>query len=185
MDTKWTGAIVTIVCAVIGFGGGMLGQKFTTERSVYLERLDNINALRSETYVNFFAAMAKLEQARDFGFENYGQLMDNRPDNDELAEKLETLLWAYHTETKEARMRLAAFAPTDMVHRLADYYRERFPQGPCDNSWKRDVQTYLALRRELLVDIEQQAVAPEQLFLLMWNCDPDITGTGQTTPKKE
>ena len=72
-------------------------------------------------------------------------------------------------------MKLAAFGPTELVHNLANYYRERYAPRPCTESWRRDVLTYLAMRKELLADIEEKDVEPEEMFLLMWNCDPRIS----------
>jgi len=91
-----------------------------------------------------------------------------------LAAKLETVLWEYHLETKEARMKLAAFAPSELVEALADYYKENFSQDPCSTSWESDVRTYLAMRQELLADIETKDVQPERMYLLMWNCQPPM-----------
>ena len=179
------GAFATVVGAIIGFAGGVIGQQLSTERAIRLERLDNITSLRSETYVDFFSAMARFEQARQFGYESYEEFVDNKPENDELAKRLETTLWGYHEETKEARMRLAAFAPTELVHALADYYRERFTQRPCHSSWERDVVTYLAMRKELLAGIEKNDVSPEQMFLLMWNCNPLVAKGGDDALGRE
>lgn len=179
MDAKWIGAIALILGALIGFAGGVQEHHFAKERAIHLERLDNINSLRSETYVNFFAAMAKLQQARQFEYEHYDQLIKNRPEDSELAARLETVLWEYHAETKEARMKLAAFAPTELVEALADYYRDNFSQKPCSTSWKSDVQTYLAMRQGLLADIETKDVKPEKMFLLMWACRPPMSEGGE------
>jgi hypothetical protein len=187
VDVKSIGAIATVVGAAIGFAGAVVGQHFATERAIFLERLDNINALRAETYVEFFSAMAKLEQSRQFGYESYNAFLGNKPEDDRLSERLENALWVYHEAAKEARMKLAAFAPTELVNALADYYRERYSPRECDVTWKRDALTYLAMRRELLDGIEENDVEPEQLFLLMWNCDPrKINGARDTAvPDKE
>jgi|GEM_PF-4121072 len=162
MNTKWITTVTTLIVAIIGFTAGMLGEHFRTERAVMIERLENITNLRSETYVDFFAAQAKLRQVREYS-----------SNNDEFRDKVAKISWEYELGTKEGRMKLAAFAPTSVVEALAIYYKNKDEFKPCSSSWKSDVRTYLEMRDELLEGIEDKKVDPALLYLLMWDCMPE------------
>ncbi|WP_339138062.1 MAG: hypothetical protein WGN25_07615 [Candidatus Electrothrix sp. GW3-4] len=191
MDTKWVRTITTIVAASIGFGGGVLGQYFATERAISIERLKNINSLRSKAYIDFFAAQAKLQQARQDGYSSYRDLIKGQSEQQghiedgQLAARLEKTLWEYEIETKEARMKLAAFAPTELVEELADYYRKYYPSRPCDPSWEDDVRAYLAMRQELLADIEPKNIKKEKMYSLMWGCQPTASKNEDASKSEE
>ena len=174
MDAKWIiGAVGSVLAVIVGFVGGVMKERSATERAIYIERLDNINMLRSATYIDFFTATAKYLQAREYEYGDYGSFIKEKPDDAELSDRLEKALWEYHVETKEARLKLAAFAPTEIVEALSDYYRERYnPENLCSPFWTSDVGTYLAMRRELLAGIESEEVDPEKMYLLMFNCRP-------------
>ena len=172
MSDKWGKIGVPILIAIIGFAGGVLGHKMASDRSKYIEKLDNINSHRFETYQNFFSALAKYKQAQDYGYDSYYEFINNKPEDHKLAERLEITLWEYHMGVKEARFKIAAFAPRELVEALADYYVETSKMPQCSPSWKSDVKTYLAMRKELLDGIESVDVDPAKMYVLMFNCIP-------------
>lgn len=169
MDAKW----IAVIAALIGFVSGITIQQMTTIRSIHMESLDNINTLRSQTYVDFLKAMAKYQEVRSHGVEESEDIIKRYPDDTELSSRLQKTLREAKAETKEARLRLAIFAPDDVVRRLASYYRDHFHQERCRMSlkrWEADVQTSLAMRKSLLAGVETDSVDPDDLYLLMWNC---------------
>jgi hypothetical protein len=181
MNAKWLAAIGfgSIAAAVIGFVGGVLGQYYSAQQAARLERYKTVASLRSATYVDFFSAQAKLQQARAHGFDNYGQWLSVKQEesggsSDPMFAQLGQLLWDYELATKAARMKLAAFAPTEVVEALSDYYRDNhLPQSnTCHANWRADARTYAAMRGDLLEGLESRSVDQRKLYLLMWNCRP-------------
>ena len=74
-------------------------------------------------------------------------------------------------------MKLAAFAPTQVVEALAKYYMALpHDEEKCPPIWNLDVQTYLEMRNALLDGIESKPVTPAQLYFLMWDCQPEERG---------
>lgn len=181
MNAKWLGLIGAIAAAVIGFVGGVLGQHYSADRAARLERYKTVAILRSATYVDLFSAQAKLQQARTYGFGNYGEWLSAKEgESGGLPEpqfvQLGQLLWEYELATKAARMKLAAFAPTGVVEALSDYFRDnQLPESDdnkCHVNWRADARTYAAMRGELLNGLESRPVDERKLYLLMWNCRP-------------
>lgn len=181
MDAKWLGVVGAIAAAGIGFIGGVLGQYYSAEQAARLERYKTVASLRSATYVDFFPAQAKLQQARAHGLDNYGQWLSVKEEAsggspDPLFVQLGQVLWEYEMDTKAARMKLAAFAPTVVVEALSDYYRGNYlPESDintCPVNWKDDARTYAAMRDDLLEGLESRPVDERKLYLLMWNCRP-------------
>lgn len=176
MNAKWIGLTGTLAAAVVGFTGGFLGQHYSAERTALLERYRTVAALRSDTYVEFFTAQGQLQQARQFGLHSYGQWLDARNEAadspDPVLEMLGPLLWQSELKTKEARMKLAAFAPTQMVEALSDYYVAQYGASRCDATWEDDAKVYASLRNDLLDGLEADSVDLRKLYFLMWNCTP-------------
>jgi len=181
MDAKWLGVVGAIAAAGIGFVGGMLGQHYSAEQAARLERYKTVASLRSATYVDLFSAQAKLQQARPYGLGNYREWLSAKEGKsgglpDPLFAQLGQLLWEYELNTKAARMKLAAFAPTVVVEALSDYYRDNYlPESDynkCHVNWRADARTYAAMRGELLEGLESRPVDERKLYLLMWNCRP-------------
>lgn len=186
MDAKWLGVVGSITAAGIGFVGGVLGQQYSAERAARLERYKTVASLRSATYVDFFSAQAKLQQARTYHFDSYEKwlLEKKKGESGGLPEsqfsQLGQLLWEYELETKATRMKLAAFAPTGVVEALSDFFRDNYlPKSPksdkkneCDTNWRADARTYAEMRGDLLEGLESRLVDERKLYLLMWNCIP-------------
>src|SRR5574337_880264 len=109
MDAKWLGVVGSITAAGIGFVGGVLGQQYSAERAARLERYKTVASLRSATYVDFFSAQAKLQQARTYHFDSYEKwlLEKKKGESGGLPEsqfsQLGQLLWEYELETKATR----------------------------------------------------------------------------------
>jgi len=173
MGTKLKDFGIPLITALMGGFFGFLGQHWSTERAIYLERLQHVHALRTQAYVNFFEAGADLNQAREFGIGSYAEYLSKKETLDpELNRRLEPAIWDYQTKMKKARFMLAATASAPVVSSLAKYYRQEFPSGPAPGSWRTDVETYLNMRRELLKDIDEQEVLPADAYLLLFNADP-------------
>src|SRR5574337_346721 len=180
MDAKWLGVVGSIAAAGIGFVGGVLGQHYSAERAARLERYKTVASLRSTTYVDFFSAQAKLQQARAYGFDNYKKWLSvkkgkSRGSLDPRFVQLGQLLWEYELDTKAARLKLAAFAPTEVVEALSDYFQHYLPESDrnkCPVNWRADARTYVAMRSDLLEGLESRPVDERKLYLLMWNCRP-------------
>lgn len=184
MDAKWIGLLAAAVAAAAGFAGGVYSDHYATKRAVRLERLENLTALRASTYLDFFRAQAKLQQYRQrgalepFGGDRTGGEPQAEPDGSRPADRLQDLRWQYELETKEARMKMAAFAPAALVEAMAEYFLALGPLPPCDSVWDRDVRIYTEMRREILAGLESDEVEPAKMYLLMWNCRPPTLTAG-------
>lgn len=167
-----TAIIAALISLIGGIFTGYMVQKLTTERSIYVERLKNVNALRSQAYMLFFDAVANYNQARNFGYEGYGDLFTKEINDSLLYKRIENVLWDYHSKMKKARIMLAASAPTSVIESLVQYFRERYDHDEAEETWEYDARTYLELREELLKDIEEKKVSAEDMYLLMFDDDP-------------
>lgn len=102
--------LMPVITAGIGLLGVFVGANISQDTAWRVKKLEALQALRSETYIDFFTAQAKLQHA-------------NTLSGDENTEEKKKLLDEYGLQAKEARFRLAAFAPAAVVKSLAGYYR--------------------------------------------------------------
>jgi hypothetical protein len=167
-----------ILPSMLGLFTGILSLNFSAQRTLYLERLKYLNTLRQQAYILFIDAQADQNQARMFGVENYSDYLYKKSNdtllknNPQFDKRIEETIWNYHSKMKKAKISLATCAPTPMIEALADYYRKYFPLEKAPNNWNKDVKIYIELRNNLLKDIENNNVKPEDMYLIMFDCDP-------------
>jgi len=153
---------ISIVIAFIGFAGAYLGATIGASSSYQVQKLEGLQSLRNEMYLSLFNAQAKHIHANSM---SYPEAKTSR----------EKLLNEYEFETKEARLRLAAFAPSEMVNNLFSYYKNAYGYSEnCNPNWKSDAAIYISLREQLLPEAEPGSVDERTIYAVMFNCLPPL-----------
>ncbi|MGB5446185.1 MAG: hypothetical protein WBM99_11830 [Psychromonas sp.] len=165
---------IPVAAAILGFGSAYLGVTMGTRSTLQVKKIDALQEVRKEMYADFFNAQAKLLHA------NSMPLVEATSSRDLLIDE-------YEFQMKETRFRLAAFAPTEVVNGVFSFYQEAYGYSEnCNLKWKADAAIYLALRKQILSDLEEDAVEPRTIYALMFNCLPpaDNREVSNTPPLK-